>query len=110
MMRCRSIVELSLDIAQAYQNCQHSDQDFILNLSLFLANFLSNHLRILETPRCTDVLLNAHLYLIKISQVEEQEIFKICLEYWVHLVAEIYGEMRDASVGGEFFTQFQALD
>jgi len=27
-----------------------------------------------------------------ISEVEEKEIFKICLEYWNHLAAELYCE------------------
>ncbi|KAF8210814.1 CRM1 C terminal-domain-containing protein [Mycena galopus ATCC 62051] len=41
-----------------------------------------------------DALLNAHLYLVKISQVEEREVFKICLEYWGKLVAELYDEVQ----------------
>lgn len=32
--------------------------------------------------------------MIKISQVEEREIFKICLEYWAKLVADLYDEMQ----------------
>lgn len=83
------------DFAELYKLSEKDNQDFILNLSLFLTNFLSIHLRILETPRSRDVLLNAHLYLIKISQVEEHEIFKINLGYWVNFVAEIYGEMQN---------------
>lgn len=31
-------------------------------------------------------------YLVVISEVEEKEIFKICLEYWNHLAAELYRE------------------
>ena len=72
----------------------------MLNLALFLTNFLSAHVTILETPSHRDVLLNAHLYLIKISQVEEREIFKICLEYWAKLVADLYDEMQKFP-GGE---------
>lgn len=36
----------------------------------------------------------AHEYLLKISEVEEREIFKICLEYWTKLVAELYEEVQ----------------
>jgi len=32
--------------------------------------------------------------MIKISQVDEREIFKICLEYWSKLVAELYEELQ----------------
>ena len=31
-------------------------------------------------------------YLVKISEVDETEIFKICLEYWNSLAAELYRE------------------
>lgn len=83
-----------VDIANAYQTSSDSDQELILNLALFLANFLGNHLRAIENRDNQDVLLNAHLYMIKISQVDEREIFKICLEYWSKLVAELYEEIQ----------------
>lgn len=31
-------------------------------------------------------------YMLLVSEVEETEIFKICLEYWNHLAAELYRE------------------
>ena len=37
-------------------------------------------------------LFQAHQYLILISEVEETEIFKICLEYWNTLASELYRE------------------
>ncbi|BGP43997.1 Karyopherin transporter [Rhodotorula kratochvilovae] len=81
------------DIAGAYEASSDADQELVLNLALFLTNFLSAHVTILETATHRDVLLNAHLYLIKISQVEEREVFKICLEYWAKLVADLYDEL-----------------
>lgn len=32
------------------------------------------------------------MYLIQVSHVEEKEIFKICLEYWNSLTADLYRE------------------
>jgi exportin-1 len=43
-------------------------------------------------------LINAHFYLIKISRVEDREIFKICLEYWAKLVQGLFEE---AASGGQ---------
>lgn len=37
-------------------------------------------------------LRQALLYMLLVSEVEETEIFKICLEYWNHLAAELYRE------------------
>ncbi|KAG1846258.1 CRM1 C terminal-domain-containing protein [Suillus subluteus] len=68
-----------------------SDTELVLNLTLFLSNFLSTHLRAVETKVNCDILLNAHLYMV---QVDEHEIFKITLEYWSKLVAEFYDEIQ----------------
>lgn len=43
--------------------------------------------------------MNAHLYMVKVSQVEEREIFKICIEYWLKLVAELYEEIQSLPIG-----------
>lgn len=63
------------------------------NLALFLTNYLGTHLRLIETPENKELLINAHLYLVKISMVDDREIFKICLEYW--------GKVGDAKQIGE---------
>ncbi|GAA5877818.1 hypothetical protein JCM16303_000249 [Sporobolomyces ruberrimus] len=101
MTKVNTMIPPSTDIAGVYESSSDSDQELVLNLALFLTNFLSSHVTILETPQHRDVLLNAHLYLIKISQVEEREIFKICLEYWAKLVADLYDEMQKFPMGGD---------
>ncbi|KAF8911158.1 CRM1 C terminal-domain-containing protein [Gymnopilus junonius] len=99
MTSVNRMIPPSTNIAQAYQNAGDSGQELVLNLSLFLANFLSNHLRAVESEQNRDVLLNAHLYMVKVSQVDEREIFKICLEYWLKLVAELYDEIQSLPIG-----------
>lgn len=69
-----------------------------MNLALFICNFLTTHLKLIETEEHKEVLLNAHSYLIKISQVPEREIFKICLEYWQKLVSELYDELQQMPI------------
>jgi exportin-1 len=69
-------------MAAAYATSDDDDQQLISNLALFLTNYLQNHLRLIENPENKDLLINAHLYLIKISTVDDREVFKICLEYW----------------------------
>ncbi|KAG0324890.1 Karyopherin transporter [Dissophora globulifera] len=82
------------DIAQMYEDAGDEDQQYVLNLALFLTGFLS----LVENPQNREVLLVAHQYLLKISQVDEREIFKICLEYWAKLVAELYEEIQQLPV------------
>ena len=46
-----------------------------------------------------DFLTHGHFYLIRISQIEDREIFKICLEYWTKLVSELYDEQQQLPIG-----------
>ena len=41
---------------------------------------------------CGSCVSQALHYMLLVSEVEETEIFKICLEYWNHLAAELYRE------------------
>ncbi|KAJ7752019.1 CRM1 C terminal-domain-containing protein [Mycena metata] len=99
MTSVNRMIPPSTNISQAYTNAGDAGQELVLNLSLFLANFLSNHLRAVESEANRDVLLNAHLYMVKVSQVDEREIFKICLEYWLKLVSELYEEIQSMPIG-----------
>jgi exportin-1 len=38
--------------------------------------------KVLEVPECRNQLLTGMFYLVRISEVPEEEIFKICLDYW----------------------------
>lgn len=99
MTAVNRMIPPSTNIAEAYSNAGDAGQELVLNLSIFLCNFLSNHLRPIESEANRDVLLNAHLYMVKVSQVDEREIFKICLEYWLKLVSELYEEIQNLPMG-----------
>ena len=84
----------SIDLKSAYRTAKADDQKFIQNLALFLSNFLKEHGILIErTPDLKDTLMEALQYLVLTSEVEEIEIFKICLEYWNILSAELYREV-----------------
>ncbi|KAI9023764.1 nuclear export factor CRM1 [Phycomyces nitens] len=96
MTSVNAMVPPSTDLAEVYENSADDDQEFVQNLALFLTGFLSSHLKILEqSSATTELLVNAHYYLIKISRVDDREIFKICLEYWAQLVQELFEEVRN---------------
>ncbi|KAF9918887.1 Karyopherin transporter [Lobosporangium transversale] len=86
------------NIAEMYENAGDDEQKYIANVAMFITGFLNVHLRLVENPQNREVLLVAHQYLLKISQVEDREIFKICLEYWSKLVAELYEEIQQLPV------------
>ena len=92
------IIPLSLDLKTTYASSNGRDQEFVQNLALFLCNFFSNHLNVVENLPNRDYLLHGHFYLIRISQIDDREIFKICLEYWTKLVCELYDEMQQLPI------------
>ncbi|KAI8098786.1 nuclear export factor CRM1 [Halteromyces radiatus] len=90
-----TMIPPSTDIANVYENSSDDDQEFVQNLALFLTSFLSTHLKVIEqVPDSHSLLMNAHYYLIKISRVDDREVFKICLEYWAQLVQELFEEIH----------------
>jgi exportin-1 len=92
------IIPLSLDLKSTYASSNGRDQEFVQNLALFLTNFFTMHLNVVENLPNKDFLSHGHFYLIRISQIDDREIFKICLEYWTKLVSELYDEMQQLPV------------
>uniref|UniRef100_A0A915ARK3 Importin N-terminal domain-containing protein n=2 Tax=Parascaris univalens TaxID=6257 RepID=A0A915ARK3_PARUN len=99
MLQVMSIIDPSVDLAEAYKRGTDADQKFIANLAQYLGTFLRENAPIVEVLEETDAnteLKRAHQmalqYLLKISMVEDVEIFKVCLDYWNWLCAELYRE------------------
>ncbi|TKR60904.1 hypothetical protein L596_028086 [Steinernema carpocapsae] len=91
-----------VDMNASYHNGSDEDQKFVANLAQFLATYLKVHHKYVEIlkdngsdHRAADI-KRAHQisleYLLKISEVEDVEVFKICLEYWNWLTTELYRE------------------
>lgn len=99
MVQLEIMLPLQTDVRLAYACGQDQEQNFIQNLALFLCTFLKEHGNLAENS--VPLLRNALHYLVLISEVEEVEIFKICLEYWNSVAAELYREVPYG--GGEIF-------
>uniref|UniRef100_H2YXR4 Exportin-1 n=1 Tax=Ciona savignyi TaxID=51511 RepID=H2YXR4_CIOSA len=82
----------NVNMKAAYASGSDTEQNFIQNLALFLCTFLKEHGQLVEKEDLRPNLVDALGYLVHISEVEETEIFKICLEYWNSLSAELYRE------------------
>ena len=66
---------------------------------MFLCTFLRVHATLVEKRDTSDSVNKALQYLVMISEVEDVEIFKICLEYWNSLAADLYKENPYGSPG-----------
>ncbi|CAG8885738.1 unnamed protein product [Penicillium egyptiacum] len=93
-----NVIPLSLDLKQTYAMSNGRDQEFVSNLALFLSSFFSAHLDLIEKLPNQDYLTHAHFYLIRVSQIDDREVFKICLDYWTRLVQELYEEMQQLPI------------
>ena len=88
-------VDHSRGLGAAYSAGSDEDQDFVQNLALFLTTFLRAHLRALEAdpqarrPNGGPLLAMLDL-LASVSFVPDEEVFKICLDYWHHFVPGVY--------------------
>lgn len=80
------------NVKQLYDASGEQDQNFIQNLSLFLCTLLKKRGLLFEHEQTRVKLVNAVYYLIMISEVEDVEVFKICLEYWGSLAEQLYKE------------------
>ncbi|CAD6570922.1 MAG: Karyopherin transporter [Alectoria sarmentosa] len=98
MTTVSKIIPLSVSLKESYEKSASRDQEFVQNLALFLCNYFSVHLNLIENLPTRDFLNHAHFYLIRISQIDDREIFKICLEYWTKLVQELYEEMQQLPI------------
>ncbi|KAK4133063.1 hypothetical protein BT67DRAFT_443428 [Trichocladium antarcticum] len=93
-----NIIPLDMDLRTTYPQSNSRDQEFIQNLALFLCNFYGMHLPLIENLPNRDFLTHGHFYLIRISQIDDREIFKITLDYWLKLVQELYEEMQSLPI------------
>ncbi|GAB1313322.1 Karyopherin transporter [Madurella fahalii] len=93
-----NIIPLDMDLKAMYPQSNSRDQEFIQNLALFLCNFFGMHLPLIENLPNRDFLTHGHYYLVRISQIDDREIFKICLDYWLKLVQELYEEMQSIPI------------
>ncbi|XP_063242041.1 exportin-1 isoform X2 [Bacillus rossius redtenbacheri] len=92
MRHLEQMLPPTTNIKEAYAHGSDVEQNFIQNLAMFLCTYLKEHGTLIEKKQLYDLLLEALHYLVLISSVDEVEIFKICLEYWNGLAADLYRE------------------
>lgn len=106
LTQLKQMLPTTTNIREAYKMGRDDEQNFIQNLSLFLCTFLKEHGQLIErNAELESSLVDTMTYLVLISEVEETEIFKICLEYWNTLAADLYRESPYTAVNPLFFNK-----
>ncbi|KAJ2352369.1 Karyopherin transporter, partial [Coemansia sp. RSA 2618] len=85
------------NVSEEWDEYDDDQQEFVQNVAIFLTSFLGSHLRLVETSASRASVIQAHQYVLRISQVDERELFKVCLEYWNVLVRGMYEDSRTSS-------------
>ncbi|KAI9308958.1 armadillo-type protein [Cunninghamella echinulata] len=83
ILNCASqLLPSKIDIAILYNDANTDDQAFVRFLSLFFTSFLSKYTKIAFYNDQQVEYINIHEFLLRISKIDDKEIWKICLEYW----------------------------
>ncbi|KAF1802126.1 nuclear export factor CRM1 [Mucor lusitanicus] len=92
-----NMVSKESDIAQLYMESDSYDQEFIQVLATFLTTMLSKYRLLIEGLDGGGTSVHDMLcLLLKVSQVPEREVWKICLDYWGKLA---YDVLQDTNHG-----------
>jgi exportin-1 len=83
------------NIPQAYTAGSDEDQAFVQNLAMFFTSFFRAHISVLESAGmdARAALLAGLEHLVNISYVDDDEVFKICLDYWNFFVPDVYSSV-----------------
>lgn len=90
LTRLGEIFSPETNLAPAFENGSEEDCIFIQRLALFLSGFFKAHLKVLETQESQQSLLTGLFYMVRVSEVPDTEIFRICLEAWHMLAQDLY--------------------
>ncbi|KAI9294610.1 exportin-1 [Neoconidiobolus thromboides FSU 785] len=91
----KSLIPSHIDLAAVYDGLPNNDQEYVQNVTMFFTGFFEKHLLMAEQLGNKDTLLEIHSYLVRITLVDERELFKICLEYWHLLLTGLFNEMKN---------------
>lgn len=78
------------DLTQPFENGSDDDCLFIQRLALFFTGFFKAHMKALETPDTQQSLIAGLFYLVRVSEVDDVEIFRICLDAWQMLAHDLF--------------------
>ncbi|RYG63928.1 hypothetical protein EON64_14990, partial [archaeon] len=88
-----SILPTHIDIQRGYNDGSDEVQLFISKLALFLGTFLRSFLGFFDTGMGLAneaEVLGALVYMLKVSEVDDEEVFKTCLDFWSVFAKDLY--------------------
>lgn len=90
LQQLQTIFSPETNLQPAFENGSEQDTEFLQKLALFLSGFFQAHLTLLEAPETHQAMLVGLFYMVRVSEIRETEIFRICLEAWHMLAEDLY--------------------
>jgi exportin-1 len=101
LTQLRCIIPIDSNLAEAYSHGSEEDCLFVARLALFLSTFLRSYSKLLEKSGHAELqsaVVEALTYLVMVSEVDDEEIFKTCLEFWHGFTKDLFtGEGNERS-------------
>eukprot|EP00917_Polyrhabdina_sp_WS-2016_P023147 GHVP01050148.1.p1 GENE.GHVP01050148.1~~GHVP01050148.1.p1 ORF type:complete len:1069 (+),score=187.75 GHVP01050148.1:61-3207(+) len=83
---------LDMNLADFYSNSTDLEQVFLQNLAIFLSTLFEKHLLMFEKHSLTTEINSVHFILLRLTQINDREIFKVCIGYWAVITKNLYRE------------------
>jgi exportin-1 len=101
LQRLNDMFSTDVNLAPVFENGTEEECIFIQRLALFLSGFFKAHLKVMEgTPESQQDLIKGMFYLVRVSEVPDTEIFRICLEAWHMLAHGLYDTKKSKGSAG----------
>jgi exportin-1 len=110
MEQLEGIIPRDVDLRKAYDEGSEEECLFVKRLALFLSTYLKSYLPLFDELQADgrrvdeDVVVQALHYMVLVSTVDDEEIFKTCLEFWHHFCKVIIINYKDYESPYIYFT------
>ena len=87
-----------------------NNEEFIQILAQFFTALFKNHLPELDVnPQNHAAILDIHFYLLGITNIDDKEMFKACIEYWMWISEFVFMSSQRVSLYGELFSEVRRM-
>lgn len=90
MTELAKIIPRGANLSAGYRKAGENDRKFVHFLILFLTTMFKTHLEALEELGEKEFILRAHELIAMATQIDDDSIFNICLEYWHGFAETLY--------------------
>ena len=96
MQQLASVIPRELNLRKAFDDGSEEECLFVKRLALFLSTYLKSYLHLFDELQPDgrgvheESVVEALHYMVMVSTVDDEEVFKTCLEFWHHFSKELY--------------------